>query len=132
MFNARFKDYLLVLLVCLLSVFVSTSLFWRAEALNTQQQLVLAQQHYQQQQAAIANYESQLTLLNNQLNQAIAQANLRQSKITEMLRNEKNQHWSDQPVPDDVRRLFKQRSKSAQYQSALPTDKTMSTHQRRN
>ncbi|SMB82435.1 hypothetical protein SAMN05660772_02106 [Pasteurella testudinis DSM 23072] len=75
--------------------------------LQRENQLLTAQQ--QQQAQRLQQYQQQRDQLNHALQQQQQQADSRNQQLTEALEHEQNQDWRNQPVPDNIKRLFNHR-----------------------
>ena len=75
--------------------------------LQHENQLLTAQQ--QQQAQRLQHYQQQRDQLNHALQQQKQQADSLNQQLNEALTDEKNQNWRNQPVPDNIKRLFNHR-----------------------
>ena len=114
MFNGlTIRDLLLIgtLIICVgLSVGLDYSkrksqrLTEQNRTLQTENQLLAEQQKNQVEQ--LQRYQQQVDQLSNALQQQKQHADSRTEQLHEALQHEQNQTWRNQPVPDDIKRLF--------------------------
>lgn len=128
MLSLNLKAYLFLGLALLLITLTTSTFFFRSELKQAKAELALAQALNQKQANAIFNYENQLNKLNHQLNETLLQAEKHKAQLSEVLQNEKNKNWTNSPVPDDVHRLFNQRTKEITTPHSVPTNNRMQKH----
>ncbi|HGO5853307.1 TPA: hypothetical protein ACK3JH_000143 [Mannheimia haemolytica] len=102
---------------------------YRLKAEKNAVALQQVQKNYDENQKMLQKYQQQMSKLTTALNVANAQAEQRKQLLQEVLANEKNQKWRDEPVPDDVIRLFKERSRRGEAKINLPANHGMSGNQ---
>ncbi|MGR6981204.1 hypothetical protein ACUHGC_07340 [Testudinibacter sp. P27/CKL/0425] len=111
-----FSELKTILIATMLSLcfFLALGVLWfKAKSdrlIQAQQTLVaenaqLAEQH-RNQRLQLVRYQQQVEQLNSALQQQKQQADRRSEQLNEALQHEQNQTWRNQPVPDDIKRLF--------------------------
>lgn len=111
MFTTITKKYIASLFV------IAVFYFLLKDYIDTKQQLKQQQQKYQVLQLQLADnqqkidfYYQQSVTLNEQLNKLTQQAEQRENELQTALK--RNQNWANEPVPDDIIRLFNARNRS--------------------
>ncbi|WP_236641747.1 hypothetical protein [Rodentibacter pneumotropicus] len=91
---------------------VGSTLHYKKQAETTALLLKQSEQTIKQNKAMLQRYESQKAELTDQLNRVNKQAELRRQQLKDVLNNEENKIWRDEPVPADVAGVFNNRAKT--------------------
>lgn len=106
--NALYYLMLLALIICSVAI----GHYQRKAVMLTEQNRTLQRENQllETQQKSLAKtielYQLQAQQLNSALQQQKQHADRRSEQLNEALKNEHNQTWRNQPVPDDIKRLF--------------------------
>lgn len=122
---------LLPILIVLFAATTITTLHYKHLAESNSALLQQEQQANKRQAELLINYQKRLTIVQTQLQQIQRQAEQRQRQLDEVLHNEQNKIWANTPIPDDVRRLFKQRGTTSGDPIDLPADNGLSSDRNR-
>ncbi|THA14540.1 hypothetical protein [Rodentibacter pneumotropicus] len=91
---------------------IGSALHYKKQAETTALLLQKSEQTLKQNVAMLQRYESQNAELTDQLNRVNKQAELRRQQLKDVLNNEENKIWRDEPVPADVAGVFNNRAKT--------------------
>lgn len=124
----QIKNIILVIFCVALTFFTTSAKYYKARAEKSELAYQQLRATFEENQKMLQKYQQQMSKLTTELNSVTAQANQRKQVLQEVLANEKNQKWRNEPVPDDVIRVFKERSRGGETKINLPADNGVQKH----
>lgn len=106
------KDWMFIIL-CWLVIFFSIGVnHYRDKFKANEIELAQLQSAYEKNMEMLDNFQKKNAELSAKLLQIDLQSRKRNQQLNEVLKRENNKNWANEPVPDDVIRLFKQRTET--------------------